>query len=102
LLGHALRQADRAREGAEAALEAVVAAVLDRLLALALGRDRQRAVVELDGDLLLGDAGQIEGVDDLAVRLPDVRRRDPALGLPAVALEQAVHEAAHLVLERRK
>jgi hypothetical protein len=73
--------------------------LLDLLPAVALGGDRQRTVVELDRDLVLGDAGQVERVHDLGLGLPHVGGRDPALGRPAVALEHAVHEAAHLVLE---
>src|SRR5581483_7662871 len=47
LLADALRQSDRAREGAEPALVPEVPAVLDLLIALALGGHGQRAVVEL-------------------------------------------------------
>jgi hypothetical protein len=46
------------------------------------------------------EAGQIERVDDLRIRLPDVERGDPGLIRAAVALEQAVHPAAHLRLQR--
>ena len=100
LLGHALRKADGAREGAEAALEPEVAAFLDLVLPLALGRDGERVVGQLDGDLVLGDAGEVERVDDLVLGLPDVRGRDPALRRAAVSFEEPVHEPAHLVLER--
>src|SRR5436305_5044885 len=58
LLRHPLREPDRAREGAVPALEAVVAPVLDLLLALTLRRHGQRVRVELDRDLLLRDAGE--------------------------------------------
>jgi hypothetical protein len=100
ILGHALRQGDRPGERAEAALEPVVATVLDRLIALPLGRHRQGVLVQLDGDLVLGDAGQVERIDDLLLRLPDVGDRDPALARAAVPVQQAVHEPAHLVVER--
>src|SRR5204862_6448581 len=71
------------------------------LCALTLGADGQRTVGELHRDLLLGDARQVERVDELALRLPDVERRHPGLIGMAVALEEAVHETTHLVLERR-
>jgi hypothetical protein len=96
------RQPDRAAEGAEAALEPI--AVLVRRLGrlLALRRDGQRVVVQLDRDLVLGDAGQIEGVHELVVGLPDVECRHPVLARAAVPLDQAVHEPAHLRLQRRE
>src|SRR5215204_627856 len=75
VLGDALRQADGAGEAAEPALVAVEAVALSLLRPLTLAADRQRAVVELDRDLVLGDARQIERVDDLALRLPDVDGR---------------------------
>jgi hypothetical protein len=56
--------------------------------ALALGRDAQRALVELDGDLFLGDAGQVERIDELLVRFRRLDSRDPALRRPPVALEE--------------
>src|SRR5205085_9931497 len=65
VLGRALRQPDRARERAEAALEAVEPLAVHLVRALALAADRERAVLELDRDLVLGDAGQVERVDDL-------------------------------------
>src|SRR2546421_8593115 len=99
-LGDALRHADRARERPVTALEAVEALVRLLLGALALGADGQRALVELDRDLGLGDARQVDGVDDLVLRLPDVERRNPGLVRATVALEEAVHETTHLVLER--
>src|SRR4051794_40555538 len=46
VLAHALRQADRAGERAEAALEPVVALLRDLLAPLALGADRERAVLD--------------------------------------------------------
>src|SRR5439155_19001652 len=98
-LGDALRHGDRARERAVVALVAIEPLFRLLLGSIALGRDGQRAVVELDGDLLLGDAGQIDGVDDLVLRLPDVERRNPGLVRATVALEEAVHETTHLVLE---
>jgi len=48
-----------------------VEAVLgDLLRPLALGRDGQRAVLDLDGDVVLLDARQVERVDELVLRLP--------------------------------
>jgi hypothetical protein len=88
--------------------EVPVTRLLDRLLAL--GRHRQGAVLELDRDLVLGDPGQVEGVDELVLGLPHVDGGDPALGaaiaVEAVAvgraLEEGVHQPAHLRLERRE
>jgi hypothetical protein len=60
-----LRQPDGPAVRAEPPLEAVVAVgrPLDRLLAL--GGDGERVVLNLDRDLLLGDAGEVERVDEL-------------------------------------
>src|SRR5215217_3443253 len=91
-LGHALRHSEGARERPVAALEAVEPLLRLLLRALPLGGDGQRAVVELHRDLLLGDARQVERVDDLGLRLPDVERRHPGLIRPTVALEEAIHE----------
>src|SRR5207249_41343 len=65
ILAHALWQADRPAEGAEAPFEAVELVIGDLLCALALRRDGKSAVLELDRDLVLGNAGEIECVDDL-------------------------------------
>src|ERR671934_2805774 len=92
----ALRQADRAGERAEPALEAVEALAGDLLRALALTAHGQRVVLELDRDLVLRDAGQVERVDDLLVGLPHVDGGSPSLGRAAVALEQAAHQPGHL------
>src|SRR5436305_14710990 len=86
VLGHALGQADRARERPEAPLKPEVAPLFGSHLALAFGSDREGAVLELDGALLLGDAGQGERVDELALGLPDSVPRDPARGRAPVAL----------------
>src|SRR5205085_9352960 len=95
-------QADRAREVTEAPLETDVPPVLYVVLASALGGDGQRAVLQLDGDGLLRDAGKVERIDDLLVGLPDVGGREPALRGLAVTFEKTVHETAHLVLHGRK
>src|SRR5215216_2572466 len=55
VLGHALGKCDRAREAAEAPLEAVGAIVLHLVDPLALAADGESAVVELDRDLVLRD-----------------------------------------------
>ena len=60
----------------EGALVAEEASVL-QLGALTRAADRQGAVLEVDGDLLLGDAGEVERVHELALGLPDVKRRCP-------------------------
>src|SRR6266545_1226120 len=99
VLGHALRHAEGARERPVTTLEAVEPIVRLFLGALTLAGDRQRAVVELYRDLVLGDARQVERVDDLGVRLPDVERGNPGLICATVALEEAVHETTHLVLQ---
>src|SRR3954470_23457497 len=49
----ALRQRQRAREGAEGALHAVVALLRGLVLGLALARDREHAVLDLDVDVAL-------------------------------------------------
>src|SRR6185503_11373701 len=77
ILGHALRQTDRPREASVPALETVQPVGRDFLRALALGADGQDTVIELDRDRVLRDAGQIERVDDLVVRLPDIHRWSP-------------------------
>src|SRR5205085_373391 len=90
-------------EGQKPTADELLREVTGAKLELEAAADRVReegAVVELDGDLLLRDAGQVERVDELALGLPDIGRRDPALGRAPVALEQAVHHAAHLVLQR--
>ena len=56
LLRHALWDTECPRERAEAALEAMQAAVRFLQSPLALGRDRERALVELDRDLVFGNA----------------------------------------------
>src|SRR5205085_10990339 len=98
----ALRQTDRAGERAEPALVAVEALARDLLGALALAAHGQRVFLELDGDLVLRDAGQVERVDDLVLGLPHVDGGSPGLARAAVALEQAAHQPGHLVLKRRE
>jgi len=61
----------------------------------------QRVLVQLDRDLVLGDAGQVERIDDLVVGLPHVDGGSAGLVRPPVALEEPVHQPAHLVLKRR-
>src|ERR671935_1859269 len=74
VLADALRQADGAREAAELSLEAIEVPLRRLLRALAFAGDGQGAVVELDRDLVLGNAGKIESVDELVVLLPHVHR----------------------------
>jgi hypothetical protein len=101
-----LRHRQGAREGAEAPLRAVEALALDLGRALARGRHGQRALVELHRDRLLRDAGEIERVDELAVRLPYVHGGEPGPVAAAVraagALEHRTRQPAHLVLEARE
>src|SRR3954468_7454438 len=56
---HALGQRQRAREGAERALDAVIAVLVLGLLGLALAGDRQDAVLDLDVDVGLRHARQV-------------------------------------------
>src|ERR671939_176151 len=98
----ARRRADRAGERAEAPLVAIEALAGDLLRALALAAHGQRVVLELDRDLVLGDPGEVERVDDRAVGLPHVDGGSPGLVRAAVALDQAAHQPGHLVLERRE
>src|SRR3712207_8267264 len=48
--------------------------------ALPISGDGQDAVVQLDLDVLLGNAGQIGAQDEVLVRLHQVHRRDPPAG----------------------
>src|SRR5205823_15024256 len=69
---------------------------------LALTGDDQRAVLELNRDLVFGEPGKIERVDELVVLLPDVDGRNPGPGRGlAVCAHDRIHEPAHVVLERR-
>jgi hypothetical protein len=96
-----VRQPDGARKAAVAPLEPVVAVALLLGLLHALTGDGERVVLDLDLDLVLIDAGQIECVDELGLRLPDVEGWNPRLTRTAAALslEQTVEQATHLTLE---
>src|SRR5215207_7700991 len=81
----------------DAVVEAVVLGLVDPL---ALTADGQRAVVELDRDLVLRDARQVERVDELVLGLPGVDGRDPRARRVAVRLAQeGAHQPAHVVLQ---
>ena len=74
----ALRQGQRAREGAEGALHAVEALLAVLVLGLALAGDRERAVLDLDLEVLLGHAGEVGAQDEVLGRLDEIHGRDPA------------------------
>src|ERR671918_334558 len=70
-----------------------------------LRADGQHVVVELDRDLILRDAREVEREHELRVGLPDVHGRKPARGLPVAGREprgELAHPAAHLVLKSGK
>jgi hypothetical protein len=70
--------------------------------ALALAADGEDAVVQLDCDLVLRDAREIEGKDELVLGLPHVDGRQPRRGLPVAgrgAARERAHPPAHLVLK---
>src|ERR671910_1340489 len=102
VLGHSGRDSDGAAEAAEAALETDEPVLGSLSSALALCPDRERVVVQLDRHLVLGHSRKIESVDELAIGLPDVDGGNPLLRAAAVALEEAVHQTAHLRLQRRQ
>ena len=93
------RQPDGTREAAVTALEAEEAVAL-LLRRLARSPETVRvSSVHLDRDLVLGEAGKVEGVDELGFGLPDVEARNPGLRTAAATLEQPVEEPAHLALD---
>src|SRR3954447_662649 len=100
----ALRQRQRAREGAEGALHAVEALLAVLVLGLALAGDGERAVLELDVDVGLAHAGEIGAEDEVLAGLDEVHRRHPpALDIPGAvrrSVERGVEEAVHLALQR--
>src|SRR3954464_11403075 len=100
-----LRQRQRAREAAEGALHAVEALVAVLVLGLALARDGERAVLELDVDVVLAHAGEIGAEDEVVAGLDEVHgRHPPAQDVPPGAVrrcvEHGVEEAVHLALQR--
>src|SRR3954471_15870727 len=103
-----LRQRQRAREGAERALHAVEALVALLVLGLALAGDGQRAVLELDLDVLLRHAGEVGAQDEVVTGLDEVHGRHPAAqhgaGVAAAGggVEDGVEEAVHLALQRAR
>src|SRR5215204_748593 len=100
----ALRQRQRAREGAERALHAVEALLLVLVLGLALARDGERAVLELDVHVLLGHAGEVGAEDEVVPGLDEVHGRHPAAhdgpGGARRLVEHGVEQAVHLALQR--
>ena len=73
----ALRQGDVALEVAVRPLEAVVAALLHRLLEPPLALEGEHVVVDLDLDVVGVEAGQLGAQHDGLVRVEDVHRRRP-------------------------
>src|SRR3954453_511250 len=101
----ALRERQRPRKRSERALDAVIALVLGLVLSLALAGHGERAVLELDLDVVLVEAGKIGTEDEVVLRLDEVHRRHPAAqGAAAIApggsVERRVEQPVHLVLER--
>src|SRR5207245_3333238 len=66
------RQRERARKRPPGALEPLVAVMLRPMLWLALARDREHVVLELDVDGVLLDAGQIGAQDEVLVFLEEI------------------------------
>src|SRR5579884_1626987 len=102
---HALGQRQRARERAERTLDPVIALVALLVLGLALARDRQDVVLELDLYVALGQAGQIGPEYEVILGLDDVHGGNPAARdrlATAVArrrrIEERVEQPVHLVL----
>src|SRR4029077_21042516 len=73
-----LGQGNRARELSKGPLVAEEASVVD-LRALTRAADRQSAVFEVDSDLLLRYSGEVKRIHELALGLPDVKRRCPCV-----------------------
>ena len=104
---NALRQRQRPGECPGCALHAVVALVALLVLGLALARDGQDVVLELDVHVALGHAGQVGPQHEVLVGLHDVHGGNPAPdgGLAASVarrrrVEERVEQPVHLVLHR--
>src|SRR3954447_4273491 len=99
-----LRQRERAGERAEGALHAVEALLAVLVLGLALAGDGQRAVLELDVDVVLAHAGEIGAEDEVLGGLDEVHRRHPpAQDVPGAVrrcVEHGVEQTVHLALQR--
>src|SRR5918999_1697098 len=96
---HPVRQGQRAAEAAERALDPVPAALARLVLGLALAGDGERAVLHLDRDVALVEAGQVGLQDEGVLGLDQVHLRDPAAGL-APAAEEGGGEAIYITGER--
>src|SRR3954454_18074253 len=93
-------QRQRAAELAERALEPEEALFLALVLCLPLARDRQRAVVELDRDVLLLHARQIRLEQVVVVGLDQVHLGNPPLRHGRLLLPERVEEPVELSRER--
>src|SRR4051794_14888300 len=96
----ALGQRQRAAELAERALEAEEALLLALVLEVALAGDRQRAVGELDGHVLLLHPGKVGLEQVVVLALDQVHGRHPALGDGATRLEERVEEPVEVGRKR--
>src|SRR5581483_1987767 len=96
---HAARQRERAHERAVRALDAVIA-LLFLPLELALAADREQPVLEVDAEILLLDARNLDLHDDLVLLLQDVDRRSP--GTRAHLIIEEVETAKERLKETRR
>src|SRR5919199_1524173 len=98
-----LRQREGAREGPRCALDAVVALLALLVLGPTLTRDGEHVVLELDGDVVLGQPGKVGAQDEVVIGLDEVHRGHPAAHAATVArrdVEERVEQPIHLRLER--
>src|SRR2546421_3250885 len=96
----AVGQRQRAAEPAGGALHAIPASLLLLVLRAALARDRQGVVPDLDRHVVLAEPREVGLEDEVIVRLDQVHRRHPALGVGVALVEKGVEEAVDLVRER--
>jgi hypothetical protein len=101
----ALGQGQRAGEGPERALDAVEALLALLVLGLALARDGEHRVFELDADVFLGHARKVGAQHEVLVGLDEIHGRHPAAqragrrSRPWRRVERRVEEPVHLALQ---
>src|SRR5215213_6410344 len=97
-----LWQGQRAREVAEGTFDPVVPLALLLVLGLPLTGDRQDVVLDLDVDVVLGQARKIAPEHEVVLGLEQIHRRNPAPGRPVggATIEEAVEEPVHVALQR--
>src|SRR5512132_2502646 len=95
----AVRQGERAVETAERALDAVPPALLRLVLGLALARDREVAVLDLDVHVALGQARQVRLQHEAVLGLDQVDRWNPPATLLAIGAEEGIEEPVHVTRE---